>query len=107
VHVHLFTLDRFEKTFREGVLGWLSRSGYADAGTDIEQALHIRIAIVLSSATWLVDQPGKGLAASPKPLQAACSGSCASMRRERLQPMHVLWSEELVGGLVILLFISL
>ena len=27
--------------------------------------------------------------------------SCASMRRERLQPMHVLWSEVLVGGLVI------
>jgi hypothetical protein len=85
----------------EGVLGWLSRSGYADAGTDIEQALHIHIATVLSSAIWLVDQSGKELGASPKPSQAACSGSCASVRRKRLQPTHVLWSEVLVGGLVI------
>ena len=45
--------------------------------------------------------PGKGRAGSSTPSQAACSGSCALMRRERLQPMHVLWSEVLVGGLVI------
>jgi hypothetical protein len=86
VHVHLFTLDRFEKTFRDCVLGWLSRSGYADAGTDIEEALHIHIAIVLSSATWLVDQPGKGLAASPKPtpeLAAAVVHRCVERGSSR------------------------
>ena len=86
VHVHLFTLDRFEKTFREGVLGWLSRSGYADAGTDIEQALHIHIAIVLSSATWLVDHPVRGWRlpqSHHKPLAVAVVHRCVEKGSSR------------------------
>ena len=37
------------KRSRERILGWLARSGHTDAGSDIEQALHIHIATVLSS----------------------------------------------------------
>ena len=100
MHVHHFTLDRFEKTFLEGV-------SVGCPGVDI--LTHVPISSRCSTYTllqyclprsgWWIN-PVRGWRLPQSHLQSL-QRSCASMRRERLQPMHVLWSEVLVGGLVI------
>jgi hypothetical protein len=47
----------FCKAFCIRVLGWLARSRHADGGSDIEQALHIHMATVLSPSVGMMDQP--------------------------------------------------
>ena len=99
--------DVWHYTYPRRRLGWLSRSGYADACTDIEQVLHIHIATVLSSAIWLVDQSGKGLAASPKPspeLAAVVAHLCVEKGSSRCMCFGARY---LLGALSFLLFISL
>ena len=91
----------------EGVLGWLSRSGYADAGTDIEQVLHIHIATVLSSAIWLVDQSGKELVLGQshhKPLAAVVAHRCVEKGSSRRMCYGARY---LLGALSLLLFMSI
>jgi hypothetical protein len=100
VHIHLFTLDRFEKTFSEGVsVGCPGVDMLTQAPISSRCSTYTLLQYCLPRPGWWIN-PVRGWCWA-KAISRACSGSCASMRRERLQPMHVLWSEVLVGGLVI------
>src|SRR5205823_4115453 len=56
-HIDFFILQCFEETFCERVLGWLSWSRHTDVGADIEEALYIHIATILSAPVGMMNQP--------------------------------------------------
>src|SRR5450759_2396260 len=69
MQIHFFPLHGLEEAFCECILGWPARSGHADGGSDIEQALHIHITTVLSSPIRVMTHPGGALTLSPCHLQ--------------------------------------
>ena len=90
VQIHFFPLNGLLRSDLANAfsVGWPGID-MTFAGPDIEQALHIDMATVLSSPVRVMNQPGGDGRVEPMPSQAACSGNCASMRRERRQPIHV------------------
>jgi hypothetical protein len=72
VQIHFFPQRASSaKRSRERVLGWLSRSGHADGGPDIEQALHIHMATLLSSPERRDESTQKRSPVELRPSQAA------------------------------------